>query len=418
MRALLVFSLVASLPLSSFAATAEPSYPNTVQSEDDLVSLLESTQESLQGISPPSQSMYVARLGVALPVDWSGFGKKTTKYMAAYMDQYGLPRYALLVYEDVVTRERVVALAASGFELARIPAPKDYAPDSFYASMLAKGGVYNDFMGWIFDPAHTAVLVELVPDTLYPAYVQYEGIPTVETSGMMPTAMAASYSATNGPPVPGGGGGGGTNTNAVVDVQVTMTFPLAEGFGSYLVLYGRQNLLYGDWELMEDWIPTYGADSVDWFHAASSNKNCFYYQYFPATDSDMDGISDIVEERSGTSTNGFCDIDSDGDGMLDAWELKLFGDLGQDVDDDFDGEGLLNGEELVWYADNTVVMFSDPGLADSDGDALDDYYEAVYLTLPFEPDSDGDGLEDGYEVFGIKTDPLNPDRKAPNVTFN
>jgi len=86
--------------------------------------------------------------------------------------------------------------------------------------------------------------------------------------------------------------------------------------------------------------------------------------------------------------------DSDFDGLPDFWETSFFGDLTEGASDNNDGDGLTNLEELT--------AGSNPTLADSDADGLDDDVELA-LAEPTDvnnPDSDGDGLTDGEEVNG------------------
>lgn len=67
-------------------------------------------------------------------------------------------------------------------------------------------------------------------------------------------------------------------------------------------------------------------------------------------------------------------------------------------DDDLDGDGLATDAELT--------AATNPLLADTDGDGLDDSYElSMSHTRPLVADSDGDGMADGMEV-AAGTDPL------------
>ncbi|MEE9368447.1 MAG: hypothetical protein V3V05_06240, partial [Pontiella sp.] len=143
-------------------------------------------------MSVPSLKMHVYGQASPYPVDWSGFSKKTTKYLTAEMDEFGLPRYRLLLHEDVVSRDRVITLASTGFEVARIPAPKGYQPEIFYDNLLLRGAVYSEMMRWIFDPAHSATEVVLYPETLYPAYVEYEAEQTAQENLLASMTMSMS----------------------------------------------------------------------------------------------------------------------------------------------------------------------------------------------------------------------------------
>lgn len=165
--------------------------------------------------------------------------------------------------------------------------------------------------------------------------------------------------------------------------------------------------------------------------------------------------------------------DSDGDRMPDTWEMARFGNLAQNAYGDFDGDGYNNLEEfqlgknpnLAEDTDNDgipdgrerlliyrtpsggwgyfdpgnpdtdangtpdgqedydkdgltvlgeLAIGTDPNLADTDGDAVNDGREAALGTSPLVPDpwaardSDGDGLTDLFEGhFG--SNPFNPD---------
>lgn len=87
--------------------------------------------------------------------------------------------------------------------------------------------------------------------------------------------------------------------------------------------------------------------------------------------------------------------DSDGDMLPDFWEIKFFGNLDEGATENNDGDALSNIQELA--------AGTNPTLADSDSDGLEDHVE-LGLDEPTDPnnrDSDGDGLTDGEEVNGI-----------------
>ena len=198
-------------------------------------------------------------------------------------------------------------------------------------------------------------------------------------------------------------------------IQVTMLLP--EYFGTYAEVFGRTNLLEGQWQVLDGWVPTYGNSTLIWDDAVRTNANAFFYMFHDATlDIDGDGYSDSRELYiSQTDPESFNYADADGDGMHDYWEIKLFGDVWtQDGFDDSDGDGLPNHQELVWLAANTIRMVSDPSLCDTDGEGLDDGAEQQKQTDPLSPDTDADGRNDASEVLGFPpTDPNNSDIVAP-----
>jgi hypothetical protein len=76
---------------------------------------------------------------------------------------------------------------------------------------------------------------------------------------------------------------------------------------------------------------------------------------------------------------------------------------------DSDNDGLSDADEDTWG--------TDPNVADSDLDGLDDGPEVyTYLTDPTDPDTDADGLEDGEEVHTYLTDPLDSDTDGGGVS--
>jgi len=417
-RVRVVFAAMLAASLGSIAAVrAETTGAWVAESVDDLADILELTQRSIQGISPPSSSVYVSVEETPLAVDWSGFGKKFTKYMTATMDEYGLPRYSLLLWEDVATRERVVALASTGYEVARIKAPPGYQPEAYYLNLLSSGGIYSETMRWIFDPAHTAMEIELIPETLYPAYEQYEAEKAAQEAAMAPMMMAM-------------GSGGGEKPTATMTLEasgrVALHIDLPEGFGhmGHIEVFARNALDRLSWGLPPggEFVPTLGRRTVHFTDAGSLNRTERFYLIADGSDMDGDGRSDLRERFSSpaTASNIFDTVNADGDDMHDWWEAKLFGDLSQTGTSDYDGDTLLNNEELVFVSvDQPAVLISDPALADSDADGLDDYQERrAWGTDPMDPDTDSDGLDDAAEVLGSPpTDPSNPDIVVPIVAF-
>jgi hypothetical protein len=99
-----------------------------------------------------------------------------------------------------------------------------------------------------------------------------------------------------------------------------------------------------------------------------------------------------------------CDLsdgagDCDGDGRTNEEEVE-----GYDIKIDSSGFGL---EDLSLLEDRHVD--SDPELADSDGDGLDDSEEYLGRSDPSDPDTDGDGLDDGDEVTRWQTSAISVD---------
>jgi archaellum component FlaF (FlaF/FlaG flagellin family) len=182
--------------------------------------------------------------------------------------------------------------------------------------------------------------------------------------------------------------------------------------GDHLEIFSCDNLIYSGWDISKSWLPTFGNTNVAWTDPETENKDVRYYIISDADeDPDGDGYSSLRELIFETDGNGngpdeFDYVDSDGDGMHDWYEIKLFGNLLQDGTNDFDGDLLPNNLEMV-YNSNTasIVWNSDPSLADTDGDLMDDYLETVTYTFldPLDAsdrDFDQDGLSNAAEHNG------------------
>ncbi|MDG2125749.1 MAG: hypothetical protein P8J87_18760, partial [Verrucomicrobiales bacterium] len=105
-------------------------------------------------------------------------------------------------------------------------------------------------------------------------------------------------------------------------------------------------------------------------------------------------VKETEETFARISDTQISEGDTDSDGLPDFWELAEFGNLDQIATGNTDGDTLTHAQELA--------AGTDPNLADSDADGLDDDVEiaAGFPTNPLDPDSDNDYLTDGEEVNG------------------
>ena len=154
----------------------------------------------------------------------------------------------------------------------------------------------------------------------------------------------------------------------------------------------------------------------------------------PTDDEDGDGLTWFEEDSVGASD---CDQDSDGDGIADDIEF-LAGDTDLDgmsdiVDEDDDNDGIPTAEEGTGNAetdfpcdgievddvpnyldsdsDGDGASDADEGSGDADGDGLEDYLDC---SLDEVGDSDGDGLSDVVEQE-LGTDPDSADSDDDGV---
>lgn len=114
-------------------------------------------------------------------------------------------------------------------------------------------------------------------------------------------------------------------------------------------------------------------------------------------DTDGDGLADIEElwttftDPTSPTTNGVSDRDADldGDGLGNWDELAAGSDP---LVADTDGDSLDDGQEVL-------ALGTDPALVDTDADRLDDDSEIRIGTDPLDPDTDDDGILDGDETY-------------------
>ncbi|MDA7934290.1 hypothetical protein N9C66_04095 [Akkermansiaceae bacterium] len=122
-------------------------------------------------------------------------------------------------------------------------------------------------------------------------------------------------------------------------------------------------------------------------------------------------LDDVYLDLSGENLTHPLSGDTDSDGLNDLWETNFFGDLSRDGTGDFDTDNLTDAEE---FDEGT-----DPTLADTDGDTLNDDVELLGSansfdnspTNPLKADSDGDGFDDAIE--GAASSDPNDETRIP-----
>jgi rubrerythrin len=179
-----------------------------------------------------------------------------------------------------------------------------------------------------------------------------------------------------------------TFSNSTIETH-SITSPLGLDFGTYEAKF----------------IPT-GVDDVSAYLVSVTFANGMVLNLGDAagsTDSDGDGIENMVETMMETTTSL---TDTDTDGLNDYKELIVYGTNATAKDTDSDG--LEDDEELL-------VALTSPFDSDCDNDGLNDFQEEItYLTNPYETDSDLDGYSD-FEEIQQNTDPLDPNNNPGTV---
>ena len=143
------------------------------------------------------------------------------------------------------------------------------------------------------------------------------------------------------------------------------------------------------------WYPSEGFAFRFDFSTPISNDITLYAKWWDnddKTDSDKDGMTDLLEMTYGTDPNN---PDTDDDGLTDWDEINWLG--YNPLAKDTNGNGINDGDE------------------DADEDGLTNILEGNYGTNMIAKDTDHDGLTDGEEVQTYKTDPLNPDTDGDGV---
>ena len=121
-------------------------------------------------------------------------------------------------------------------------------------------------------------------------------------------------------------------------------------------------------------------------------------------DRDRDGLKDCEEEQLGTDPDL---ADTDGDGLEDFDEIDKH--RTDPLAADTDGDGLSDAEEVNRHQ-------TDPREVDSDGDGLSDADEVnTHSTDPLDVDTDGDGLDDPDEL-DAGSDPNEPDTDMDDLS--
>jgi len=135
-------------------------------------------------------------------------------------------------------------------------------------------------------------------------------------------------------------------------------------------------------------------------------------------DTDDDFINDYTEIYY--SFTDPLDNDTDDDGLLDGEEIEQREDgfITDPLDADTDDDGISDGDEYL-EGSGDFPYRTDPTNEDTDGDGLTDHFEQLpppswYFTNPLVADTDGDSYDDGEE-YDAGTDPTDPD-DYPGIT--
>ncbi len=141
--------------------------------------------------------------------------------------------------------------------------------------------------------------------------------------------------------------------------------------------------------------------------------NCFYND--AAFDPDNDGIPNLDEFLNGLNPNAANNFtDKDSDGLYDLVEYSISSNISNP---DTDGDGMYDGWEYT-YTPTVNIFVPDAGL-DPDGDGLTNFQEYQHMSNPGSSDSDADGMPDGWEhAYGLNliVNDANSDKDGDSAT--
>ncbi len=342
--------------------------------------MLVDAQYSIIGISPPSEYTYWETPNRVVPVDFAKFPKRFKKLAYAELDENLMPIYRIAIYEDYVTRETVF-INMYDQEMLRLSAEKGYDPFLWAKTQfqLSSDSELNDLQRIIYDPAHTALEITLLPELFYASYLEIDQ----EEQAMLEASMAmAPMSMMMSMPAVVTDLQMGINSLSNGTVEVEVAWPT--GFSDTVEIYSASDLVAGDWQFAFTNITTSGSTNYVWVDSDTNQTQRFYITGNADIDEDGDGLASARERYLYKTRSDL--FDTDGDGLGDGWEMGygllplsitgINGALG-----DTDSDGFSNLEEQL--------NDTDPGSSNSGGDT------GTVATIRYYYDED-DRLTDFY----------------------
>ena len=147
-----------------------------IDCEEMLGRCLESVQWQYLPVSLPSLSARLLQPAGSFPVDFFGFDPAIRKLFQGRIDEYGIVRYTVGLYEDYWSGE-IVVQNDLGREIFRIQREKSYDPYDYQRALfgLREGFVLeDDFSRRIFLPSKISTVVDLVPLVFWEALLEAE----------------------------------------------------------------------------------------------------------------------------------------------------------------------------------------------------------------------------------------------------
>lgn len=308
-----------------------------VQSLDEIISDFEFEQAMYLPIAVPDPEFIHFQSGGILPFDPKNFPVAFCEGLVP-VEEGAIVMYPITVYEDPKTRERVI-LNAKNEKIGGVYAPWDYDPQWYvkeqYATTLAMGGDYVDWLVAMYDPSRIVTTYKLILEDDLIKLVWQQSIEAAERAeeeggGMMMLDWEGE-SVTNIQFV------SIFRTNSYVAVKIA--YP--DDFTNRLDIFtcdGGTGLIDFWWELADTVDVSASTNWITWTDSESSSSNVTV-RFYAAGNADINAVTD-----------------PDGDGLTWAREKYLYHTC--PTNSDTDADGLSDYQEVI-------VLNTDPNNDDT-----------------------------------------------------
>ena len=324
-------------------------------------------------LAPPDPAVPFIMPGGLLPLDTKDFTDDFLKGLIP-VNRAGIVVYPITVYEDPITRERII-LNAYNETIGAIAAPEDYDPlwyiKEAVPSLAALDSVTAAWRTAVYDPGRVVVTYDLI---LQDELIKQVWQMSLRSETPPPPPDGGGEGETNNPPYSPYGWEGGSVTNLKfveisrpdtnLALRVILAYPA--DFTNRISVITGTDLVDPDWSFWFTTNASLTTNAIIFFddNITTNNDHRFYNAYNADYDGDGDGVSDGAERfLIGSDPD---DPDSDGDGMGDGAEIahgfdptvsNAFASLPYTENFESMDEGALHGQnDWVCAPTNSVVV--------------------------------------------------------------
>ena len=300
----------------------------TVSSIEELAQRLRSEQAVYRMLMPPSAHFTLRQPCGMMVFDPAAFPEAFTSALIGETI-YESPVYTIILIEDPVTREVVIA-NVDGKEIAAVEPEADYNP-WWYLERQYPGvysGLYSEKEIWglqdEYDPSHIQITLTLLPADFVKTYARAVGEERVRLADEQAAAelknpklkkgVMMRYQST-----------GMTNLEIVALAMVTngmkLTLAYPDDFTNRVDFFTCPELIAGWWDLAVN--ATNVSISTNFIEWVDVNSSAHPFRFYNAGNADLDSDGDTLTDareklmyHTNSSTN-----DTDGDGLHDDYEL-------------------------------------------------------------------------------------------------